>query len=44
MMVRDGTKREIFKAFQDLSKLTTTNDYVLIYYGWPWTWLKQLSL
>ncbi|MBD1149794.1 caspase family protein [Pelagibacterales bacterium SAG-MED29] len=33
MMVRDGTKREIFKAFQDLSKLTTTNDFVLIYYS-----------
>ncbi len=33
MMVRDGTKKEIFKAFQDLSKLTTTNDYVLVYYS-----------
>ena len=33
MMVRDGTKKEIFKAFQDLSKLTTTNDFVLIYYS-----------
>ena len=33
MMVRDGTKKEIFKAFQNLSKLTTTNDYVLIYYS-----------
>jgi hypothetical protein len=33
MMVKDGTKKEIFKAFQDLSKLTTTNDYVLVYYS-----------
>ena len=33
LMVRDGTKKEIFKAFQDLSKLTTTNDYVLVYYS-----------
>ena len=33
MMVKDGTKKEIFKAFQDLSKLTSTNDYVLIYYS-----------
>ena len=33
MMVKDGTKKEIFKAFQDLSKITTTNDYVLIYYS-----------
>ena len=33
MMVKDGTKKEIFKAFQDLSKLSSTNDYVLIYYS-----------
>jgi hypothetical protein len=33
IMVKDGTKKEIFKAFQDLSKLTTTNDFVLIYYS-----------
>ncbi len=32
-MVKDGTKKQIFKAFQDLSKVTTTNDYVLIYYA-----------
>ena len=33
MMVEDGTKKDIFKAFQDLSKLTSANDYVLIYYS-----------
>lgn len=33
IMVKDGTKKEIFKAFKDLSKLTTTNDFVLIYYS-----------
>ena len=33
LMVRDGTKKEIFKAFRDLSNFTTTNDYVLIYYS-----------
>ena len=32
-MVKNGTKKQIYKAFQDLSKLTTTNDYVLIYYS-----------
>ena len=32
LTVNDGTKNEIFKAFRDLSKLTTENDYVLIYY------------
>jgi hypothetical protein len=31
--VNNGTKNEIFKAFRDLSKLTTANDYVLIYYS-----------
>ena len=33
LMVKNGTKKQIYKAFQDLSKLTTTNDYVLIYYS-----------
>ena len=33
IMVTDGTKKEIFQSFQDLSKLTTTNDFVLIYYS-----------
>ena len=32
-MVNNGTKKDIYKAFTDLSKLTTTNDYVLIYYS-----------
>ena len=32
LMVNNGTK-DIYKAFTDLSKLTTTNDYVLIYYS-----------
>ena len=32
LTVNNGTKKEIFKAFRDLSKLTTENDYVLIYY------------
>ena len=31
--VTNGTKKDIYKAFQELSKLTTTNDYVLIYYS-----------
>ena len=31
--VKNGTKKDIFKAFKELSKLTTTNDYVLIYYS-----------
>lgn len=31
--VENGTKKEIFNAFKKLSKLTTTNDYVLIYYS-----------
>ena len=31
--VKNGTKKEIFNAFKRLSKLTTTNDYVLIYYS-----------
>ena len=33
LKVNNGTKKEIFKAFRDLSKLTTENDYVLIYYS-----------
>ena len=33
LMVESGTKKEIFQAFKKLSKLTTTNDYVLIYYS-----------
>jgi len=33
LMVKNGTKKEIFQAFKKLSKLTTTNDYVLIYYS-----------
>ena len=32
LMVNNGTK-DIYKAFTDLSKLITTNDYVLIYYS-----------
>ena len=32
-MVKDANRKEIFKAFQELSKLTTDNDYVLIYYS-----------
>jgi len=31
--VKNGTKKDIFNAFKELSKLTTTNDYVLIYYS-----------
>jgi hypothetical protein len=31
--VNNGTKKEIFKAFRNLSKVTTENDYVLIYYS-----------
>ena len=31
--VKNGTKKEIFNAFKELSKITTTNDYVLIYYS-----------
>jgi len=33
LTVNSGTKKEIFKAFRDLSKLSTENDYVLIYYS-----------
>ena len=32
-MVPNGTKSEIFGAFNELSKITTTNDYVFIYYS-----------
>ena len=31
--VKNGTKKEIFNAFKELSKLTTTNDYDLVYYS-----------
>ena len=31
--VKNGTKKDIFNAFKKLSKLTTTNDYVLVYYS-----------
>ena len=31
--IKSGTKKQIFNAFKELSKLTTTNDYVLIYYS-----------
>ena len=31
--VKSGTKKQIFNVFKELSKLTTTNDYVLIYYS-----------
>lgn len=31
--VIDGNYKQIFKAFNDLSKVTTDNDYVLIYYA-----------
>lgn len=30
---KDANKKEIFKAFQNLSKLTTSNDYVFVYYS-----------
>ncbi len=33
LTVENGTKKEIYSAFQKLSKLTTTNDYVLVYYS-----------
>ena len=33
LTVNSGTKKEIFKAFRDLSNLTTENDFVLIYYS-----------
>ena len=31
--VENGKRKDIFKAFSDLSKVTTSNDYVLIYYS-----------
>ena len=31
--VKNGTKKQIFNAFKELSKLSTTNDYVFIYYS-----------
>ena len=33
ILVKNGTKKQIYNAFKELSKLTTTNDYVLIYYS-----------
>lgn len=31
--VKNGSKKQIFKAFRDLSELTTVNDFVFIYYS-----------
>jgi len=31
--VENGTKKEILKSFQELKKLSTSNDYVLVYYS-----------
>jgi hypothetical protein len=31
--ITNGTKKEILKGFQELSAISTTNDYVLIYYS-----------
>ena len=33
LTVENGTKREIYDAFAKLSNLTTTNDFVLVYYS-----------
>ncbi len=33
LTVENGTKKDIYKAFSELSKLTTTNDFVFIYYS-----------
>ena len=33
LTVENGTKKDIYKAFSELSKITTTNDFVLIYYS-----------
>ena len=33
LLVENATKKDIFNAFTELSKLTTTNDYVLVYYS-----------
>ncbi len=33
IMVENGNRKDIFKAFNNLSKITTFNDYVLIYYS-----------
>lgn len=33
LTLENGSKKDIFKAFEELSKLTTTNDYVLVYYS-----------
>jgi hypothetical protein len=31
--VKNGSKKQIFKAFRELSQITTTNDFVFIYYS-----------
>tara|TARA_B100001121_G_C18675273_1_gene615956 strand:+ start:597 stop:2105 length:1509 start_codon:yes stop_codon:yes gene_type:complete len=33
IMVKNGTEKQIFQALKNLSSITTTNDYVLIYYS-----------
>ena len=33
LTVKNGTREENFEAFDQLSELTTDNDYVLIYYS-----------
>ena len=33
LTLENGSKKDIYKAFEELSKLTTTNDYVLVYYS-----------
>ena len=33
LTVKNGSKKQIYDAFKELSKLSTTNDYVLVYYS-----------
>ena len=33
LTVKNGTKKDIYNAFVELSELSTTNDYVLVYYS-----------
>ncbi len=33
LTVENGTKKDIYKAFSELTKITTTNDFVFIYYS-----------
>ncbi len=33
LTVENGTREDIFNGFKELSKLSTTNDYVLVYYS-----------